>query len=159
MFKSVQALARLFLLNSCGRVLHNWGIGARARNHPGGISIGRMHSVAWGNKAMQGIYLFFDSDLFYNCIPHFSQSNYCNNNLLLVDVRQLNKIMKLYYFYTLKAPWDDQGKMKIHYGMSRVKKQLSGKRSIIIWQNNFIRLNSCFCILTKFLLFLFLQTQ
>ena len=38
--------------------------------------------------------------------------------------------MKLYYFYTLKALWDSQGKIKMYYGMSRVKKQLSGKRSI-----------------------------
>ena len=38
--------------------------------------------------------------------------------------------MKLYYFYTLKALWDGQGKIKIHYGMCKVKKQLSGKRSI-----------------------------
>ena len=36
--------------------------------------------------------------------------------------------MKLYYFYTLKALWDGQGKIKMYYGMSRVKKQLSGKR-------------------------------
>ena len=58
------------------------------------------------------------------------QTNYCNNNLLILDVKQLNKIMKLYYFYTLKALWDDQGKIKMYYGMSRVKKQRSGKRSI-----------------------------
>ena len=32
--------------------------------------------------------------------------------------------------YTLKALWDGQGKIKMYYGMSRVKKQLSGKRSI-----------------------------
>ena len=38
--------------------------------------------------------------------------------------------MKLYYFYTLKALRDGQGKIKMHCGMSRVKKQLSGKRSI-----------------------------
>ena len=55
------------------------------------------------------------------------QTNYCNNNLLILDVKQSNKIMKLYY---LKALWDAQGKIKMHYGMSRVKKQLSGKRSI-----------------------------
>ena len=30
-------------------------------------------------------------------------TNYCNNNLLILDVKQLNKIMKLYYFYALKA--------------------------------------------------------
>ena len=40
--------------------------------------------------------------------------------------------MKLYYFYTLKALWDGQGKIKMYYGMSMVKKQLSGKRSIVI---------------------------
>ena len=40
--------------------------------------------------------------------------------------------MKLYYFYTLKALWDGQGKTKMYYVMSRLKKQLSGKRSIII---------------------------
>ena len=38
--------------------------------------------------------------------------------------------MKLYYFYTLKALWDGQGKIKMYYGMFRVKKQLSGKRPI-----------------------------
>ena len=38
------------------------------------------------------------------------QTNYCNNNLLILDVKQLNKIMKLYYFYTSK-----------HCGMARVK--------------------------------------
>ena len=58
------------------------------------------------------------------------QTNYCNNNLLILDVKQLNKIMKLYYFYTLKALWDGQGKIKMYYGLSRFKKQLLGKRSI-----------------------------
>ena len=38
--------------------------------------------------------------------------------------------MKLYYFYTLKALWDGQGKIKMYNGISRVKKQLSEKRSI-----------------------------
>ena len=58
------------------------------------------------------------------------QTNYCKNNLLILDVKQLNKIMKLYYFHTLKALWGGQGKFKMYYGMSRVKKQLSWKRSI-----------------------------
>ena len=53
-------------------------------------------------------------------------TNYCNNNLLTLNVKQLNKIMKLYYFYTLKALWDGQSKIKMYYGMSRVEKQLSG---------------------------------
>ena len=59
------------------------------------------------------------------------QTTYCNNNLLILDVKKLNKIMKLYYFYTLKALWDSQGKIKMGYGISRVKKQVSGKRSIV----------------------------
>ena len=36
--------------------------------------------------------------------------------------------MKLNYFYTLKALWDGQGKIKMYYEMARVKKQLSGKK-------------------------------
>ena len=74
---------------------------------------------------------------FFSIVTHFiiayhislvkAQSNYCNNNLLTVDVEQLNKIMKFYYSHTLKALWDGQGKIKMHCGMSRVKKQLSGK--------------------------------
>ena len=51
---------------------------------------------------------------------------------MILDVKQLHKIMKLYYFYTLKALWDPQGKIKMYYGMSRVKEQLSGKGSIEI---------------------------
>ena len=49
------------------------------------------------------------------------QTNYCNNNLLILGVKQLNKIMQLYYFYPLKALWDGQGKIKMYYGMARVK--------------------------------------
>ena len=41
------------------------------------------------------------------------QTNYCNNNLLVLDVKQLNKVIKLYYLHTLKALWDGQGKIKI----------------------------------------------
>ena len=58
------------------------------------------------------------------------QTNYCNNNPLALGVKQLNEIIKLYYFYTLKALWDGQGKIKMYFGMSKVKKQLSEKRSI-----------------------------
>ena len=58
------------------------------------------------------------------------ETNYCNDNLSIFDVKQLNKIMKLYNFYNLKALWDGQGKIKMYYGMSSLKKQLSGKRSI-----------------------------
>ena len=42
------------------------------------------------------------------------QTNYCNDNQLILDVKQLNKIMKLHYIYTLKTLWDDQGKIKMH---------------------------------------------
>ena len=55
------------------------------------------------------------------------QTNYCNNNLLIFDVKQLNKIMEFYYFYTLKALWNGHGKIKKCYGISSVKKQLLGK--------------------------------
>ena len=55
------------------------------------------------------------------------QTNHCNNNLLILVVKQLNKIIKLYY---VKALWDGQGKIKTYYGMSGVKKQLSRKRYI-----------------------------
>ena len=58
------------------------------------------------------------------------QDNYCNNNLLILDEKQLNKITKLHYFHTLEALSDDQGKIKMYYEMSRVKKQVSGKRPI-----------------------------
>ena len=78
--------------------------------------------------------LYLDSDSHFLIACHVSlvdvQTNYCNNNLLILDVKQLNKIMKLYYFYTLKALWDGQGKIKMYYEMPRVKKQLSGKRPI-----------------------------
>ena len=77
--------------------------------------------------------LFLDSDSFITAY-RFSlvnvQTNFCKNNLWILDVEKLNKIMKLYYFYTLKALWDDQGKIKMYYGMYRAKKQLLGKRSI-----------------------------
>ena len=54
-------------------------------------------------------------------------TNYRNNNLSILEVKQLNKIIKLYYFHTLKVLWDGQGKIKKYYGMSRVKKHLLGK--------------------------------
>ena len=49
-----------------------------------------------------------------------------------MDVKQLNKVMKLYYFHTFKTTWDGQGKIKMYYGMSKVKKQLTEKTSIIV---------------------------
>ena len=58
------------------------------------------------------------------------QASYCNNNLLILDVKQSNKIMKLYYFHTLKALWDGQGKIKMYYGIMRcpgLKSSYGGK--------------------------------
>ena len=91
------------------------------------------------------IYAIFKSSVqqtFFSIVTHFIiayrisqvnvQTNYCNNNLLILDVKQLNNIMKLYYFNALRALWDGQGKIKMYYWMSRVKKQLSGKRNIVI---------------------------
>ena len=86
--------------------------------------------------------LFLDSDSSYNYnrISLVSvQTNYCNNNLLILDVKQLNKIIKLYY---LKALWDDLGKIKMLYGMSRVKKHLPGKRSMLMFSPRFAKKKS-----------------
>ena len=79
------------------------------------------------------IVLFLNSHSFiiaYHISLVKGRANYCNNNLLILDVKQLNKIMKLYYFHTLKALWNGQGKVKMCYGMSRVNKQVSRKSSI-----------------------------
>ena len=98
---------------------------------------------------------------FFSILTHFiiayhislmkNQANYCNNNPLILDVKQLNKIMKLYYFHALKALWDGQGKIKMYYGMSRVKKQLSGKRSINIYSRfkSFPRFKSTLILVHK----------
>ena len=41
----------------------------------------------------------------YHISPVKGQTNYCNNNLLTLDVKQLNKIIR--FFHTLGALWDD----------------------------------------------------
>ena len=96
------------------------------------------------------INVFLNSDS-YIIAFHISlekdQNNYCNNNLLILDVKQLYKIMKLYYFHSLKALWDGQCEIKMYYGMSRVKMQLSGKRSIPMFLN------------FKFIIFLTLSSE
>ena len=71
--------------------------------------------------------LFLNSDSIVTIIAyHISlvkiQDNYCNNNLFILDVKHLNKIIKLYYSHALKALWDGQGKIKMYYWMPRVKK-------------------------------------
>ena len=45
-------------------------------------------------------------------------TNYCHNDLLILDLKQLNKIMKLYYLHALKALLDSHGKIKIYNGIS-----------------------------------------
>ena len=77
---------------------------------------------------------------FFSIVAHFIiayhislvkvPSNCYNNNLLILDLKQLDKIMKFYFFHTVKTVWDSQGKSKMYYTVSSVKKQLSGKRSI-----------------------------
>ena len=45
--------------------------------------------------------LFLDSDsliIAYHISLVNVQTNYCDNNVLVLDVKQLNKIMKFYYF-------------------------------------------------------------
>ena len=63
-------------------------------------------------------YTFFSILTHFIITYHISlvnvQTNYCNDNQLILDVKQLNKILKLHYIYTLKALWDDQGKIKMH---------------------------------------------
>ena len=88
-----------------------------------------MYSMKYScnNISMTSIDLFLDSDSFiitYHISLGSVQDNYCNNNLLILDVKQLNKIMKLYY---LKALRDGQDKINMYYGMSMVKNQLSEK--------------------------------
>ena len=76
--------------------------------------------------------LFLNNDSFitaYHISLVIVQANYCNNNLLILDIKQLNKIMKFYYFHTLKALWDGQGKIKVYHGIARFKEQLSRKSS------------------------------
>ena len=56
--------------------------------------------------------LFLDSDSFmitYHISLVSVQDNYRNNNLLILGVKRLNKIMKL---YCLEALRDGQGKLK-----------------------------------------------
>ena len=78
--------------------------------------------------------LFFKKTPFiitYNFSLVKVQANYRNNNLLNLDVTLLNEIMKIYLFYTLKAVWDNQGKIKMYYGMPNVIKATIGKKCLL----------------------------
>ena len=56
------------------------------------------------------------------------QTNYCNDNQLILDLKQGNKIMKLYYFYTLKALWNSQGKINMYYFLTNGIKRLQSSK-------------------------------
>ena len=77
------------------------------------------------NRIISAEYTFFSIVTHFIIAYHTSlvkvHSNYCNNNILILDVEQLNKIMKLYYFHTLNVLWDGQGKIEMYYRMCRVK--------------------------------------
>ena len=83
--------------------------------------------------------------IFFSILTHFIiayhislvivETNYCINNLLILNVKQLNEITKPYYFYNIKSLRDGQGKINMYYGISRVNKLLSGKRSITFRQH------------------------
>ena len=79
------------------------------------------------------------------------QTNYCNNNLLILDVKQLNKIMKLCYFYTLKALW--AGKIKMYMECPGLKGSYQEKgllrRRALIGRSNIFKLHVALSI-TKF---------
>ena len=55
------------------------------------------------------------------------QTNYCNNNLLILDVKQLKKIIKLNYFYILKALWKARVKLRCIMGCSGLKNSYQEK--------------------------------
>ena len=65
-----------------------------------------MYLMCSAQRKLFALDLFLDSDSFIIAYPIFLvnvQTNYCNNNLLILDVKQLKKIIKIYYFYTFKA--------------------------------------------------------
>ena len=58
-----------------------------------------------------------------------------------MDVKQLNKIMKLYYFYALKALRDGQGKIKMYYGSPGLKSSYREKGLLpyFIFRGHFVK--------------------
>ena len=65
-----------------------------------------MYLMCSAQRKLFALDFFLDSDSFIIAYPIFLvnvQTNYCNNNLLILDVKQLKKIIKIYYFYTFKA--------------------------------------------------------
>ena len=80
----------------------------------------------------------------YHISPVNVQTNYCNNYLLILDVIQLNKIMKIYYFHTLKFCGMARVKLRCIMGCLEL---VSGKRpnvnrppnhEIIFMKQNFL---------------------
>ena len=69
-------------------------------------SVGSSVTFRRRSEWVQLIDLFLDSDSFiikYHLSSVDVQTNYCNNNLLTLDAKQLNKIMKLNYFLCFKS--------------------------------------------------------
>ena len=99
------------------------------------INVDRACSV----KNFSLIIIFFSILTHFKIAYHISlvivETNYCINNLLILNVKQLNEITKPYYFYNIKSLRDGQGKINMYYGISRVNKRLSGKRSITFRQH------------------------
>ena len=65
-----------------------------------------MYLMCSAQRKLFALDLFLDSDSFiiaYSIFLVNVQINYCNNNLLILDVKQLKQIIKIYYFYTFKA--------------------------------------------------------
>ena len=75
--------------------------------------------------------------LFFSIVTHFIiayhislvkvQTSCYNNNQFILDVKQLNKIMKLYYFHTFKALRDGWGKIKMYCGCPGLKSSYQEK--------------------------------
>ena len=86
-------------------------------------TLSQFFHLSWVNENLEvWMPLWHEQWAFFSIVTHFIiayhislvkvQTNYCNNNLLILDVKQLTKIKKLHYFHTLKALWGGQGKIK-----------------------------------------------
>ena len=96
-------------------------------------SVGSSVTFRRRSEWVQLIDLFLDSDSHFIIKYHLQWTFKLTTVIIIYWLWMQNnwtKSWNLITFYALKALWDGQGKMKIYYGMSRVKKQLSGKRYI-----------------------------
>ena len=96
-------------------------------------SVGSSVTFRRRSEWVQLIDLFLDSDSHFIIKYHLQWTFKLTTVIIIYWLWMQNnwtKSWNLITFYALKALWDGQGKMKIYYGMSSVKKQLSGKRYI-----------------------------